>query len=388
MGRSGRWRWQIGAVLFLAAVLGLGTAGNAGPAKDSAAFFAAKEVLQIVLDIDKEDIESLRKEPHTYVKATLTENGKVVYKNVGVHTKASAGSVRSIDDKASLTVNMDKFGEEKTFHGMDKWHLSNSVQDATYLTELICGEMYRAEGLPASRIRHALVTVNGKMRGLYYLKEGYDRNFRKQNFEDPHGNLYDSGFVHDLDAPLQLLAGSADVEKHTDLAALMAAVAEKQPGERFKKLEKLLDMDKFITYLCLQVLTWDIDGYPLNLNNYRVYHEPKKDKIIIFPSGMDQMFTDPRAPLFPHVNGKLARAVLELPEGRERYLKRMAEILKKFDVGAVAKRLGELREQIQPALASVDEKAGRDYPNRVQRLSEAVQARVKSLAEQLAKATK
>jgi hypothetical protein len=165
----------------------------------------------------------------------------------------------------------------------------------------------------------------------------------------------------------------------------MAAAAVKDPTDRFKQLEKRLDMDKFITYLCLQVLTWDIDGYPMYQNNYRIYHEPKLDKIIFFPSGMDQMFRDPKGTIFPEFRGKVARAVINTPDGRDRYLKRMGEIVKKLDVDAVVKRLSELQERIQPALTSVDAKAGRDYPKKMERLSDAVRTRIKSVEAQLAK---
>jgi spore coat protein H len=388
MERFGHCRGLIGALSFAAVVLVPGTACQANPGKESDAFFASKEVIRIAIDLEKPEIESLRKEPRTYVKASLKVNDRTVYKNVGLHIKGSAGSLRGIADKPGLTLNMDKFGEVQTFHGMDKWHLANSVQDSTYVTELICGAMYRAEGVPASRIGHALVTINGKMHGLYYVKEGYDRHFRKRHFEDPHGNLYDGGFIRDLDKPLQLLSGSADVKNQADLAALLAAAAEKDPTERFHQLQKRLDMDKFITYLCLQVLTWDVDGYPIYQNNYRIYHEPKKDKIIFFPSGMDQMFMDPKGSIFPAFRGKIARAVINTPAGRERYLKRMDQIVKKLDVNAMMSQLGELQEKLQPALASVDAKAARDYPKKIQRLMEAIKTRVKSVEAQLALAKK
>src|SRR6185369_10064116 len=117
----------------------------------------------------------LRREPRKYVKATLKEDGKVVARDIGVHIKGAAGSFRGIDDKPGLTLNMNKFGTEARFHGMDKFHLANSVQDPSYLSELLCGELFRAAGVPTSRIGHAVVTINGRGRGLYYVKEGYDR---------------------------------------------------------------------------------------------------------------------------------------------------------------------------------------------------------------------
>src|SRR5437763_1303957 len=81
------------------------------------------------------------------------------------------------------------------------------------------GEMFRAAGVPASRVTHAVVTINGKRRGLYYLKEGYDKHFLKQHFKGRDGNLYDGGFLRDVDQPLQLLTGKSDVKGHADLKA-------------------------------------------------------------------------------------------------------------------------------------------------------------------------
>jgi hypothetical protein len=35
---------------------------------------------------------------------------------------------------------------------MEKFHLNNSVQDPTFMTELICGELFRQAGVPAPRV--------------------------------------------------------------------------------------------------------------------------------------------------------------------------------------------------------------------------------------------
>src|SRR5262249_53168450 len=215
-----------------------------------------------------------------------------------------------------------KFVDAQRFHGLDKFHLANSVQDPSYVAELICGELFRSAGVPASRISHAVVTINGKRRGLYYLKEGYDKGFLTRNFQNNRGNLYDGGFLRDVDQPLQLLSTKEDVKDYADLKALAAAAREANPAVRFQKLDQILDMDRFISYLALEVITWDWDGYPMNRNNYRIYHDPKRNKIVFIPSGMDQMFGDPNGPLFPNIQGAVAKALLETPEGKERYRNR------------------------------------------------------------------
>ncbi len=354
------------------------------PAKESDAFFKEAKVIRLNITVEGKELEALRREPRKYVRATVTEDDHPPLKDVGIHLKGAAGSYRDLNDKPGLTLNVDKFVEDRRFHGMAKFHLANSVQDATYLQELICGELFRAVGVPASRVSHALVTVNGRQRGLYYLKEGYDKYFLKQNFGNRHGNLYDGGFLRDLDQPLALLSSKDDVKAHADLKKLVTAARERNPKERLDKMAAVLDMDKFISFMALEVITWDWDGYPMNRNNFRIYHDPVRDKLIFFPSGMDQMFGDPNGPIFPNFQGFIARAIMETPKGKSRYVARMQEIMAKvYNTEKILKRLDEIQARVQPALASVDQGAARGYAGHINRMREAVRQREKTVLAQL-----
>jgi spore coat protein CotH len=349
------------------------------------AFFKKAQVLDLTLDFDKKDADLLRRENRTYVKVKLRD-GKTTFEDVGVHLKGAAGSFRGLDDKPGLTLNMDKFKDGQRFHGMDKFHLANSAQDGSYLSELICGEIFRAAGVPASRVSHALVTIDGRKRGLYYLKEGYDREFLKKWFKNADGNFYDGGFLRDIDQPLQLVSTGKDVADRKDLAALVAACREGDAKKRFEKLEKLLDLDCFLSYIVVESIVWDWDGYPYKCNNYRVYHNPATDKITFIPSGMDQMFWEPWGPALPGFGGMVAASLVNTPEGQKRYYAKMRAILKDvYKPEQLVKRLDELEAVVQPALASVDQGAGRDYKNQVNRLRQAIRDRAKSLDDQLKK---
>jgi spore coat protein CotH len=345
--------------------------------------FRKHRVLDITIDVSKQEREKLNRENRKYVKCTLKEGG-TEYADVGIHLKGAAGSFRGFDDKPGLTLNMDKFADGQRFHGLDKWHLSNSVQDPSYLSELICGELFRAAGVPASRITHATLTLNGRKRGLYYLKEGYDKQFLKNHFGNSGGNFYDGGFLRDIDQELQLVSSKDDVPKHGDLKALLAACRERDEKVRFEKMAKLLDMDKFVSFLVLEAITWDWDGYPMNRNNYRIYHDPKSNKLTFIPSGMDQMFGDPNGPILPNFQGFVAASLMQTKEGKKRYYARMREIMNTvYSVDALTRRLNELEAVVQPALASVDAGAGRDYKHHVNRLRDAIKQRAKSVNEQL-----
>ena len=353
------------------------------PAELSDAFFGSDKVLHLEITLGPKELDALRRDPRKYVQATLKDGDKV-YTKIGIHVKGAAGSFRGIDDKPGLTLNMNKYKEDKLFYGMDKWHLANSLQDPSYLSELICGDLFRAASVPASRVAHAVVTINGRRRGLYYVKEGFDRHFLKRHFNRTDGNLYDGGFLREVDQPLQILRSKNDVKDRADLKALIAAAREPDAKKRFEKLEKVLDMDKFITYLVLESVTWDWDGYPMNRNNYRIYHNPKTDKLVFIPSGMDQMFGNPGGPLLPGYQGFVANAVINTPEGRKQYFKRMREIhANVFKPEVLVKRLDEVQKRVQPALMEIDKGAGRDYPNQVNRLREAIRQRARSIEQQL-----
>lgn len=380
-------------VLFALSLLAIAFATAALPAADTAppprlitdrdALFRKPQVLNLTIEVAKADADSLRREPRKYVKVLLKE-GNTEYADVGMHLKGAAGSTRGFDDKPGLTLNVDKFTDALRFHGLAKFHLANSVQDPSYLSELICGELYRAAGVPASRVSHATLTLNGKKRGLYYIKEGYDKQFFRDHFGTSNGNFYDGGFLKDIDQPLELISGKGDVADRADLKALLTASREKDEKVRFEKMEKLLDMDRFITYLVLQSVTWDWDGYPINRNNYRIYHDPKTNKITFIPSGMDQMFGDPNGPILPNFQGTVAAQVINTKEGKKRYYARMREIMEKvYNVEKLVKRLDELEAVVQPALASVDAGAGRDYKNQVNRLRDGIKQRARSITDQL-----
>lgn len=348
--------------------------------------FRTGRMVKLSVDLTPENADKLRKTPREYVQASLTDEAGVVYKEVAVHLRGGAGSFRPFDEKPGLTVHMDKYVDGQRFYGMEKFHLNNSVQDASYLSELFCGEVFRSVAIPAAHITHAVVILNGKPRGLYVLKEGYDKTFLRRSFGDADGNFYNGGFLSDIDKPLEQLSGKNDVKGQADLKALVAAAAEADPAARMAKLEKVLDLPRFVDFMVLETLMWHWDGYSMKQNNYRVYHEPQRDKVVFVPSGMDQMFGDANGPILPPFSGLLAKAIIETPAGRLRYLQRMAAILREvFNPNAMVRWLDGLQARVQPAVAYVDANAGKDFPNQVNRIRDAIRQRVKSVDEQLRK---
>ena len=354
-------------------------------ATEADAFFARGEPVTIVIEVGQKEADSLRREPRKYVPATLKEGGQT-YKGVGVKLRGSAGSFRGFDDRPGLTVNADKFHDDQRWRGMGKFYLANSAQDPSYLSELVCGELMAAVGVPTARIGHATVTLNTRRLGFYYLKEGYDRAFLRRHFKNSHGNFYDGGFLREIDQPLQLISGEGDVKDRGDLKALIAAVRENDHKRRIEQLSRVLDLDQFISYMVMSAVMWDWDGYPFKANNYRIYHDPERNKLVFIPSGMDQMFGEPNGPALPGFGGMVARSIIETSEGRRRYWARMREVVRTvFVPDRWVKRLDEAEAKIRPALAMVDMGAANGLKGQVDRLRNGIRQRHKSLTEQLAR---
>ena len=256
--------------------------------------------------------------------ATVRAGGQV-WTNVAIHLKGAAGSFRPVDDLPALTLNFGKFQDGQTCGGHRKLHLNNSVQDASRLDEVLASEMFLQSGLPTPRATRALVSLNGRYLGIYVLKGGWDKAFLKQHFGSSKGNFYDPGFITDLDANLERDSGEGAPD-WSDLIALRQSLAVQDSAERLQRVSRHLDIDRIATLGALQILLDDWDGYLRNRNNYRVYHVPASDRLVLMPHGMDQLWRSPRGSFSPPLSSLLGQRLFSIPAMADRLTHRMREL--------------------------------------------------------------
>jgi spore coat protein CotH len=349
-------------------------AAKPDPAAD---LFAPKGPVPVVkVTVDAANLKSLRKDWRGYVRCTLRV-GNDSFDDVGLHIKGAVGSSRGWDDKPGLTVNMDKFHDGQGFRGLDKFHLNNSVQDGSHLNEILANELAAAMGLPACRCGHAMVELNGRKVGLYVLKDGFDRTWLRRHFKDPDGNLYDGGFLTDINGDLKLDCGTDNGRK--DLKALVKACQIGDANKRYEAVGKLVDVDRFAAFAAQQIITADWDGYIRKPNNYRVYFDPA-GKAVFIPHGMDQMWQNPTEGLWHGWGGMVARAILDHPEGKKKTIAKLREACDKhFTYEKVAGRIDELVPRAKEALAAVN----KDWANWFEGESKGLKARIKQRVETL-----
>jgi len=79
--------------------------------------------------------------------------------------------------------------------------------------------------------------------------------------------------------------------------------------------------------------------------------------MVFIPQGMDQMLNNTGSSVIPQPGGLVAQAVLEIPELRQRYRARVAEIATNiFKPEVIASRIYEVSTKVQAALAEMDPK--------------------------------
>ena len=353
------------------------------PRDASDEFFEADTIPQLRIEIAPPELQKLRENQRAYVRCTIRESKDVVYKGVGIKLKGAAGSFREVDDRPALTLNMDKFAKKQNFHGLEKLHLNNSVQDESYLNELICSELCREAGVPAARTTHARVWLNDRDLGMYVLKEGFDKKFLQRHFGDASGNLYDGGFVQDIDADLEKDSGAGEDDR-SDLHALRAACAEADPEARWAQVAERLDVERFMTFMALELMMGHWDGYVWNKNNYRIYFDPETQHAHFFPHGMDQMFGDPGFPVLEHPGSIVGSTLVQNPEWRARYRERLRELLPLFaPADKLLARVDAVQKRLRPVLAELGDDRARAFDDRVREVRERLTARAENLKEQV-----
>jgi len=348
--------------------------------------FVQGEIPRVRLELSEAAMDQLRKSPRKYVAGAVVETmekGERRYTNVAIRLKGGPGSFRPLDDRPAFTINFDRLAPGQTFHELKKLHLNNSIQDSSFLSEKLCREMFEAAGVPAPRAGHALVSLNGRRLGLHVLIEGVNKQFLKRYFAETGGNVYDGHSQQDVNQRMHTNLGDAPKDQ-SRLAALAAAAQLSDLKARRVALEKTLDVERFLSFMAVEVIVAHWDGYSLNRNNFRIFHDRGTDRMVFLPQGLDQTFQRKEIAAMPAMKGLVAKAVLEVPEFAQRFRAREAELLTNtFQAELWVKRLREVAGQVQRELADSEPSTAESYINRAAAYRRRLQQRFAALRTEL-----
>jgi len=358
-------------VVFALAIAGVPLAANPATSPAPAAatpgdgLFTEGMTPRITIEVGTDALQSLRRDPREFVRATVREGGKL-FNQVGVHLKGSVGSFRPVDDRPAFTLDFCQFNEGRKFYGLRRIHLNNSVEDPACVNEKLGSELFQAAGVPAPRVTRALVTLNGRALGLYVLKEGFTEDFLSCHFKTVGGDLYEPEAGHDVDQRFKRNSVAGPSLGRAPLQALAAAASEPDLERRWRRLQATLDTDRFLSFMAMEVMLGHRDGYCLARNNFRVYHDVDSGKMVFFPHGMDQLLGTADLPWQPHFGGLVAQAVMETTEGKRLYAARFNSLFTNlFQADALTRRVDQLVLEVRPLLGGTNWTTLRDESDRV-----------------------
>ena len=338
------------SILFIVCAC-LGARGATFTNDVSSALFNPQRLLEVRIEIATNDWDKLRMEHHNLLaalgparfeqpeprpyhtyRADVTIDGATV-KDVGLRKRGFLGSGSST--RPSLGLHFDEFDKESRFAGLKRISLNNNLQDPTLVHQALAYRIFAQAGVPAPRCSFARVTVNGNYLGVYSHVEAVESEFLRRRFGDASGNLYE-GVVTDFRPDWVKAFERKNHKSDDDRGDLEAVVKALEAGdaELLARLERLVDLDEYLTFWAVESLIRHWDSYSNNGNNFFVYRVPATKKFVFIPWGADSVLGDPD----PFTHEKVpesvtARSILpwrlyRLPATRERYRERLRQVLK------------------------------------------------------------
>ncbi|MGI8785860.1 MAG: CotH kinase family protein, partial [Acidobacteriota bacterium] len=173
-----------------------------------------------------------------------------------------------------------------------------------------------------------------------------------------------------------------------DVDRLVAAALELDPTNRWQRLRNVLDLERFLSFMAMEIMTCHWDGYALNRNNYRLFHDLETERMVFMPHGLDQMFgvarSSPDSPIQAPMQGMVAQALMSTTEGRQLYLERIATLRSRvFIEEKLTNRVHELSRRIRPTLAAYAPDLAEEHQEHVAYLCQRIVERARSISEQL-----
>jgi spore coat protein CotH len=314
----------------LATVALLSPVPSAGATADE--LFDDQVVHEIRLTTHPSDWQRLRQnfQSDVYYPAILEWRGLAV-ENIGIRSRGNGSRSGA---KPGLKLDFNHFQPGQEFLGLKSIVLDNLTQDPSMMAERLSMLLFRKMGLPAPRVAHARVVVNGLYAGLYTIVEPVDKVFLKRNLGEDGGHLYDYEWASEYwfqylgdnpasytSTPFELQTNERDPNPRA-LVDMIRAINSSSDAEFAGAVSSYLDLKLFLNYLATEMFIADIDGVlgEWGMNNFYLYRLQGKNVSLFLPWDKDVTLSQPYRSVW-HNAGRnvLTRRLFAVPELREHY---------------------------------------------------------------------
>jgi spore coat protein CotH len=267
----------------------------------------------------------------TYYPAVFQWNDQVI-EDIGIRSR---GNGSRHPDKPGLRIDFNRYAAGQEFLGLKSLVLDNLTQDQTMMAERISMQVFRRMGLPAPRVAHARLLVNGALVGLYTIVEPVDKGFLKRNLGEDGGYLYDYEWAFDYNfeylgpdgnayspIPFQPQTNESNPDP-APIERMLRAINESTDEAFLDAVSQYLDLKLFLDYLAVETYLGETDGLlgTWGVNNFYLYRLKGRNLSILIPWDKDVTLRAVDRSIWENVERNvLTRRLLAIPDYRDYYL--------------------------------------------------------------------
>ena len=247
-------------------------------------------VHQLALTMSADDWQSIIDDSRgdEWRHATVTYDG-VTVDDVGVRP-AGESSRFAGNQKMAFRIKFDAFAGHGTFGGYGDVNVKGEYDDGSMMRERLALFVFNAL-MPAPKVAHARLVVNGDLRGLFTLRQDWRESSIAEHFSSPVGPLYrlrpalhtDDPYTYQGDDPARYvpLPWQQYVGKPAAGDDVIAPFLQRLASDP-AALEQVTDIDNLFAYLAAFALIMDTDGLvgSSGVANHFQYYDPSSKKFL------------------------------------------------------------------------------------------------------------
>jgi hypothetical protein len=223
--------------------------------------------------------------------------------NVGFRSRGNTSLQAA---KKSFKIDFDMPGGVGKWQGLRELNLNGNHNDPSLLRAKMYWDICRHFGLPGSRVSYTELFVNEEYKGLYINVEFVDDLFTELYFNEKTGNRWKCLYPATLEylgsngtdyqvmtswgTPIYGLENNTQLNDYQDLADFVNVLNNTSNQNMVCELRKVLNVDRLLQYMAIDVMTGNWDGAHFNKNNFYLFQNDLTHRLEFIPYDTDNTF--------------------------------------------------------------------------------------------------
>lgn len=269
--------------------------------------FPQNEVTKIYLNLPPDSLSLMLSDPYLgnghefnatfrFVSNGLTDTLDVV----GIRTRGNTSLQAA---KKSFKIDFNVNGGIGKWQGVRELNLNGNHNDPSLMRAKLTWDLMRHFDLPGSRVAFTELYINDEYKGLYINVEFVDDLFTQKYFNEGTGNRWKCLYPATLEylgpngsnyqintswgTPIYELENNTQLNDYQPLADLVD-VLNNEPQSTFPcEIRKIFNVDRFLQYLAIDVMSGNWDGANFNKNNFYIYQNDRTHRLEFIPYDTD-----------------------------------------------------------------------------------------------------